>query len=303
MAIAREAVDYSARYHAATSRRSTRPEDAGLRLVSTGVDHAAAGADGAVETDAGLLRPAAGGRAGFGRTRSGTWRWSRSISAAWLPPAESAPHLKRAVELDEARLAAAPDNRQAQLDTAISLAGLARVLESKGDLEESGRLYDRSVEIRRRIADTDRADVQAAGLLGSALIDAARVQRKQRAVPARESPRRRGGENPRGRAPRHQRPLGGNAPRQCVARARPGRRRRGGSLRVVPRAPAGERHVSRDRAGGRRAGIEDRSDARSGRVPVIGRTFKGRKAMPPAARVPDTSCWRCLRYAGGTRRA
>ena len=101
-----------------------------------------------------------------------------------LPPEESAPHLKRAVELDEARLAAAPDNRQAQLDTAISLAGLARVLESKGDLEESGRLYDRSVEIRRRIADTDRADVRAAGLLGSALIDAARVQREMRAVAA-----------------------------------------------------------------------------------------------------------------------
>jgi tetratricopeptide (TPR) repeat protein len=100
-----------------------------------------------------------------------------------LPPAESLVHLKRAVDLDQARLAAAPDNRQAQLDTAISLSGLARLVESRGDLDESSRLLERSLEIRRRIADTDRADVQAAGLLGSVLTDVARVHRQRRAVP------------------------------------------------------------------------------------------------------------------------
>jgi tetratricopeptide (TPR) repeat protein len=86
--------------------------------------------------------------------------------------------LKRAVELDQERLAASPDHRQTLMDTAISIAGLARVLEGQGDLDEAARLLDRSVEIRRRIADTDKADVFAAGLLGSALTNAARVHRK-----------------------------------------------------------------------------------------------------------------------------
>ena len=210
---------------------------------------------------------------------------------ALLRPAESAPHLKRAVELNQARLAAAPDNRQAQLDTAISLAGLARVLESQGDLQESSRLSDRSVEIRRRIADTDRADVQAAGLFGSGLIDAARVQGSPARSAARESPRRRGGENPRGRAPGHQRPLGGNAPRLCVARARPGRRRRGGSpasCRAFRRASDMYRTIAPEDV---EPVLKTEATREAAACRVIGGPFKGRRAMPPAARVPDTSCW------------
>jgi eukaryotic-like serine/threonine-protein kinase len=99
-----------------------------------------------------------------------------------LPPDQAAPHMKRAVDLDQARLDAAPDQRQTQLDTAISIAGLARVLEHQGDLDETARLLERSADIRRRVAESDTADVQAAGLLGSVLTDAARVHRKRGAA-------------------------------------------------------------------------------------------------------------------------
>jgi tetratricopeptide (TPR) repeat protein len=97
--------------------------------------------------------------------------------AGVMPPEQAEAHHRRAVELDEKRLAATPDDRQAQLDTAISIAGLARALEHRGDLDETLRLLDRSVAIRRRLADTDPANVQTRALLGSVLSDSARVLR------------------------------------------------------------------------------------------------------------------------------
>jgi len=182
MAIAREAVDYAARYY------RQHPDDRrALKTLASASFHLAWTTPLSERMEQwkltlGYYDRLLADEPGSAEAQRNVALVEKYIGSV-LQPAESAPHLKRAVELDQARLAAAPDNRQAQLDTAISLAGLARVLESQGDLEESGRLYDRSVEIRRRIADTDRADVQAAGLLGSVLIDVARVQREQRAMP------------------------------------------------------------------------------------------------------------------------
>jgi tetratricopeptide (TPR) repeat protein len=99
--------------------------------------------------------------------------------AGVLPPDQAEAHQRRAVELDEKRLAVAPDDRQAQMDTAISIAGLARALEHRGELEETTRLLERSVAIRRRLAETDPTDVQTRALLGSVLSDSARVLRER----------------------------------------------------------------------------------------------------------------------------
>ena len=107
--------------------------------------------------------------------------------ASMLPRDQSAPHHRRAVDLDEKRLAAAPDNRQAQLDTAISIAGLADLLEYQGNVEEAARLLERSLEIRRRLAVTDPANVQARGLLGSVLSNLARVELKRGSVSSAKS--------------------------------------------------------------------------------------------------------------------
>ncbi|MGH9385744.1 MAG: tetratricopeptide repeat protein, partial [Vicinamibacterales bacterium] len=90
---------------------------------------------------------------------------------------EAAPHFKRAVELDEKRLATAPDDRVAQFDTAISLAGSADIFWIQGDTAEAARLLERSLAIRQRLADTDPGNVQAKERLGYVLAHLARVQR------------------------------------------------------------------------------------------------------------------------------
>ena len=96
--------------------------------------------------------------------------------AEFLPTDEAEMHYRRAVQLDESRVAGAPGNRQAQLDAAISVAGLGRVLEKRERLDEASRMFERSVAIRRSVADSDPADVRARDRLGIALSDLARVQ-------------------------------------------------------------------------------------------------------------------------------
>lgn len=96
--------------------------------------------------------------------------------AEFLPQDEAEAHYRRAVQLDESRAAAWPDNRQARLDTAISVAGLGHLLETRGQLDEASRMFERSVAIRRSLVDSDPADVLARDRLGVALSNLARVQ-------------------------------------------------------------------------------------------------------------------------------
>lgn len=96
--------------------------------------------------------------------------------AGFLPTDEAEAHYRRAVQLDESRVAAAPNNRQAQLDAAISVAGLAGVLEKRGRLDEALRLHERSVAIRRSLADSDPANMLVRDRLGVALGNLSRVQ-------------------------------------------------------------------------------------------------------------------------------
>jgi tetratricopeptide (TPR) repeat protein/tRNA A-37 threonylcarbamoyl transferase component Bud32 len=178
IAIAREALDHAARYrqqHPADSRGLqtlaatsfqlawTSPRTEQVALWTTALEH----------YDRVLAE------------RSASAEAQRNVAlvekylATVLPVNQSEPHHMRAVELDEKRLAAAPDDRQAQLDTAISLAGLARVVEQKGDLDQTRGLLERSLAIRRRLADTDPANVHVRDRLGSVLSDVARVHRKR----------------------------------------------------------------------------------------------------------------------------
>ncbi len=83
----------------------------------------------------------------------------------------------RAVELDEARLRAAPDDRQTRFDTAISVSGLGALAEHRGDLEEAERLFDRSLAIRRSVVAADPKDVQAHERLGYALYRSGKIRR------------------------------------------------------------------------------------------------------------------------------
>ena len=108
--------------------------------------------------------------------------------AGFLPTDEAEVHYRRAVQLDESRVAAAPGNRQAQLDTAISVAGLGTVLENRGRLDEASHMLERSVAIRRSVADSDPADMRARDRLGVALSTLARVQfARGKTIDARQS--------------------------------------------------------------------------------------------------------------------
>jgi tetratricopeptide (TPR) repeat protein len=89
----------------------------------------------------------------------------------------AAPHYARAVELDEARLRALPDDRGVRLDAAISVSGLAALAEVRGDLDEADRLFERSLAIRRSVVDADRKDVQAHERLGYALYRSGKIRR------------------------------------------------------------------------------------------------------------------------------
>jgi eukaryotic-like serine/threonine-protein kinase len=96
-------------------------------------------------------------------------------------------HYQRALELDERRLAKAPDNPQARLDTAIDLASIAGVYEDLGDFERGGTLRARSLAMRRALSEADPQNVLLRGRLAYALSFFARAEalrgRVEAAVP------------------------------------------------------------------------------------------------------------------------
>lgn len=75
-------------------------------------------------------------------------------------------HYARALELDEKRLTASPDDPRVQFDAAISYSNMASVSELLGDIDAAGRLFERSLALRRQLVQTDPTNVQARGRLG-----------------------------------------------------------------------------------------------------------------------------------------
>lgn len=80
----------------------------------------------------------------------------------------------RSLELDEKRLAAAPDDPRMHFDAAISFSNVASVSDLLGDWETAARLFDRSLTLRRRMVAEDPANVQAHQRLGYLLARLAR---------------------------------------------------------------------------------------------------------------------------------
>jgi len=75
--------------------------------------------------------------------------------------AQALVHHLQAQSLDERRLAADPSNRTAQLDVAIDLSNVAFAHWNTRRLAEAAAGYERSLEMRRRLADTDPKDANA----------------------------------------------------------------------------------------------------------------------------------------------
>ena len=66
------------------------------------------------------------------------------------------------MELDESRLRAAPNDRRIQFDAGISYTALAIAVDTvENDQKQAIDLIERSVALRRRVADADPKDVQA----------------------------------------------------------------------------------------------------------------------------------------------
>ena len=74
-------------------------------------------------------------------------------------PDEARPLIERALALDQQRMAAAPDDRMAQLDTAIEYSQLATLSEHGGDIPAALALHEKSLALRQRLADSDPKDV------------------------------------------------------------------------------------------------------------------------------------------------
>jgi tetratricopeptide (TPR) repeat protein len=79
------------------------------------------------------------------------------------------PRFRRALQLDEQRLAATPKDRQAQFDVAIDLANVANLLARRKAVAEALALYDRSVGMREAMVRSDPGDVQGRVALARAL--------------------------------------------------------------------------------------------------------------------------------------
>ncbi|MCC6988021.1 MAG: hypothetical protein IT181_03420 [Acidobacteria bacterium] len=87
--------------------------------------------------------------------------------------AEADGHAARAAELDAARLAKAPNDRQTRLDAAISFAQLGT---RQRDERERLALYERSLALREQVAAEDPSDRFARLLLRRSLAQVARAR-------------------------------------------------------------------------------------------------------------------------------
>jgi tetratricopeptide (TPR) repeat protein len=93
---------------------------------------------------------------------------------------EALTHHRRAMELDQSRLEAAPNDRQAQLDAAISYTALAIAVEHLDqDVAQAAELVERSIVLRRRVVEADPKDVQARERLVYGLTLLAQYQRRR----------------------------------------------------------------------------------------------------------------------------
>ena len=72
-------------------------------------------------------------------------------------------HHRRAYALDEQRVAAAPDDRLAQIDFAIDISNIAYALLLRNENAEAIQTYQRTLEIRQRLAASDPKDVYMRG--------------------------------------------------------------------------------------------------------------------------------------------
>ena len=77
-------------------------------------------------------------------------------------------HHRRALELDEQRLAANPSNRVVQFDVAVDLSSVGHGEIATGRLIEAARVYERSLSIRSTLAESDPKDVLARAKLAYA---------------------------------------------------------------------------------------------------------------------------------------
>ena len=89
---------------------------------------------------------------------------------------QAEPHFRRALELDELRLAVAPEDRQTRLDAAISSGQMGEFFERTGNRAEAAELYARSVVLRRQAVESDPKDVMARERLSHGLMTLGRVR-------------------------------------------------------------------------------------------------------------------------------
>ena len=82
--------------------------------------------------------------------------------------AQALVHHQEAQRLDDLRLAANPSNRAAQLDVAIDLSNVAFAHWQTRRLAEAAAGYERSLEMRTRLAEADPKDAYSRGRLGYA---------------------------------------------------------------------------------------------------------------------------------------
>ncbi len=84
-------------------------------------------------------------------------------------PAKAVPHMRRAIELDEASLAASPKAPRARRDLSTSNIQLGFALSKTGDLQGALTAYRRALELREGLMREDTKNVQAPKDVASAL--------------------------------------------------------------------------------------------------------------------------------------
>jgi non-specific serine/threonine protein kinase/serine/threonine-protein kinase len=92
-------------------------------------------------------------------------------------------HHRRALALDEKRLARDPGNRGVQFDVAIDLANTAEATWMLGDLPQAAALYVRSLAMRTALAASDPSDALARSRMAHTHGQLARVYRQLRDFP------------------------------------------------------------------------------------------------------------------------